>query len=140
VRKEAAVVTAHTHTSIVPGCFRCDLNLDEVQPSLLHAHIVRGSMDCDGQIDRTYIEKPDPDEDPDDFRDRMTGLNLPAKHHMTAPDGTTFTIDVTFTVGGFRWSAPTEEGWVSYEVQWCEDECDLDESTYRDHRAEEAGY
>jgi hypothetical protein len=29
-------VTAHTHTSIVPGCYRCDLSLDEVKSAVMH--------------------------------------------------------------------------------------------------------
>lgn len=26
-------MTAHTHTTIVPGCYRCELSADEVNPS-----------------------------------------------------------------------------------------------------------
>lgn len=106
----------------------------------LHAHIVKSSRDCDGLYDSTYVEQPDPGQDPDDFRDRITALRLPWKHDMTDPNGEPFHIEVRFTVGGFSWSAPTDEGFTSTEVQWCEDECDLGERTFRDHTAEAAGY
>lgn len=50
-------------------------------------------------------------------------------------------VTVKVTRDGFTMHEPTDEGYRSAEVQWCEDpECDTEASSQRDVFAEQMGY
>lgn len=107
--------------------------------STIHAHFNSSSMDCDGQIDRSYVVKARQGEDDLDFHDRIVSLVVSTYALMSQA-----TLQVT-RLGDdevrLDWSEPTDEGYRSTEAVICNrDDCDENETTYRDHRAEEAGY
>lgn len=109
----------------------------------LHAHVNTTSVDCDGPIHRNYVTSP-PVVDADiivpddvafsdiDFMERVF-LNLCSPY---AVEQLTIEVDEN----GFRWHERTEEGFRAGGVRWCTDNCDRTQSSYRDIRAEEAGY
>lgn len=89
-----------------------------------HAHIDIQSQDCDGRISRSYVAS---------YANAEEALDL---HRPTSES---YTI-----VRSGDWICireVTEEGHRSTELTFCEEHgCDEIKSTYRDHRAEEAGY
>jgi hypothetical protein len=112
----------------------------------LHAHIYSAARDCDGLYTRDYIMEPNDDERTGeggwnwfgdlDFKSRV--LN-----HVVSMYGLGGTLTVTTLDDGMahlEWSEATDEGYRIVEATFCEDNCDLGESHYRDHTAEAAGY
>ena len=105
-----------------------------------HAHIERAAQDCDGLYERTNIEHPLDDEDEDDFRSRVYRMCLPHNSDLVDPNGRGFGVEVVFTTNRFHWAAPTDDGFRSVEVAFCDGPCGGDKPTFRDHTAEKAGY
>lgn len=111
-------------------------------PSTLHAHVFRAESDCDGPIQKSYIEtlndaeRLESDNEVNDFHDINFKERILGETVSVFSSGT---LDVT--PNGATWNEPTEEGHRYTEIQWCEDaECDPDVSTYRDIQAEGMGY
>lgn len=102
----------------------------------LHAHVETNSRDCDGDYRKGYVDFLTTTERVSDFgemefkeRVMVSAVSVHAEHG---------TLEVTAT--GLEWRQPTEEGYSSTSVTWCEQE-DCDRSSYqRDFRAEAAGY
>ena len=109
----------------------------------LHAHVEHYSRDCDGPVSGSYVVtlsdeeiaehvKADGVNDFHDlhFKERVLGGIV--SFHAEA--------EVRIHAEGFSYSEPTDEGVRNVEVEWCEDDCDLSERSYRDYYAEAAGY
>lgn len=112
--------------------------------SNLHAHVSTYAVDCDGPISRDYVRTMTPEEQNSDhgdmdFRDRVlcsivstyTCWDGTLRVQSDEMNGLTKTLD---------WTETTEEGGRTAHAQFCEDDCDTEESGYRDHRAESMGY
>lgn len=114
-------------------------------PNTPHAHIDRDATDCDGRMSHSHVVSPTPEELADQFGDihfmeRVVGSATSVYALLD-----TGRLDVTRTGTGtydlkFEWSEPTEEGSIHIEGRFCTDDCNLDESSQRDHRAESMGY
>jgi hypothetical protein len=114
--------------------------------STRHAHVSSESADCDGRYIRSHVvpmtaeEVEESTRDVNDFseinfRERVLGSVVSLTTFRDGQEGS-----VTITEHGFTYSRPTDEGFESVDVTWCEDsDCD-NASTYRDHSAERAGY
>lgn len=111
-----------------------------------HAHVSTSSADCDGPMDRHYVIEQNDDERAEsgqvyndfseiNFRERVLGSIVSLTTLVDGMEGT-----VRIHEHGFDWSRPTDEGYESAEVIWCEDDCDLGERGQRDYFAEAAGY
>lgn len=114
----------------------------------LHAHVDTYAVDCDGPISRSYIITADPERDQRDswdgdgeisFRERVLG------HVASAYTTWQGTLTVTGDeMGGLtkrlEWSEQTEEGGRHVTAVFCDDDCETNATSYRDHRAEEMGY
>jgi hypothetical protein len=103
---------------------------------ILHAHVNSYSSDCDGPIERSFIIVTE-----DTERDGLGELTF--KERVLALQVSFYALagaTVRLTEHGFDYDEPTEEGHRSIEVRWCSDLCDLEEQSYRDIRAEQAGY
>lgn len=97
----------------------------------LHAHVSVESADCDGRYSSAYTLTADEGQDDYDFKVATTGNAL---GHLE--DGST----ASFNEFGFDFYRPTEEGFVSSEIRWCDDGDADRPNTQRDHSAEAAGY
>lgn len=130
-------MTPHTHTEYVEGCFRCDLNQDELD-EMRHFHIAVEGRDCDGDTERTFVSRPTEGSDNGDELEHLVGLYLPLWGEQeirvsVRPLGGLGNVHVSI-------SHPTEEGFRNVEIWSCEDpDCD-DQPTYRDLTAEGEGY
>lgn len=109
----------------------------------LHAHFETAASDCDGLITRDYTITQTDEEAAGEFGD------IEFHDRIVAMVVNTYSLDSEGTLkvsrlgdGDVRmsWSEPTEEGYRATEVTFCHDLCDLDETSYRDHRAESMGY
>lgn len=106
---------------------------------MIHAHFETTATDCDGQIDRAYVVSAYDHEDEIDFHDRIVSLVV---------DTYALLFQATLRIGKLDtdqvqliWDEPTDEGFRHTEVVICNrDDCNENETTYRDHRAEEMGY
>lgn len=104
--------------------------------ALPHAHVSTQSQDCDGRYLHEHVDRPNSIERTEEFGDlhfkeRILG-NIVSFH---AEDGT-----LTVNPGALYWNQPTDEGYTSTHVVWCEqDDCD-DKATQRDFSAERMGY
>lgn len=107
----------------------------------LHAHVSTSSVDCDGPMYREYVETFNDAERAESgkayndfsdlhFKERILGNVVSFHGHGS----------VTFRPEGFTFSEPTDEGYRSAEVRWCEDDCDTDAAWQRDVFAEQMGY
>lgn len=119
---------------------------------MLHAHIYTYTTDCDGPISRDYVMTMNDDElagqdEPNWFGDidfvNRVAVSI-ASFYATCRGGV-LTVKVLDDEYGnekrFTWSEDTEEGSRCNTAIICEAEsCDLDASSYRDHRAESMGY
>lgn len=114
----------------------------------LHAHVATASRDCDGPMYRDYVEAANDLEIAEHNEGEARGYNnfadLTFKARILAgqvsfsPD---VSVKVEVTVHGFTTSEPTEEGYRSSEVRWCEDaDCDPNAASQRDVYAEQMGY
>ncbi len=128
----------------------------------LHAHVEIWASDCDGTIQRTSVVALNTDElhehaltvhaaiergEPDGpywndfheihFKERVLT-------NFANPYAVTEGYDQTITIrrDGFECHEPNDEGGATYvTVEWCEDSrCDPNARSYRDLRAEAAGY
>lgn len=110
----------------------------------IHAHVETHSTDCDGALSGSHVMSPSREERHSqfgeiEFRDRVLVSIMSA---YTAVAGR---LDVTGdhetgTTTRLEWNERTEEGGRSAVATFCEDDCDLDEHSRRDHAAEAAGY
>lgn len=109
----------------------------------LHAHVSTYSVDCDGPIERSNVMTMRDEEIASDFGDIEFHNRVVASVVNTYSLGSTGTLTVTRLSDGdvrIEWHEPTDEGHTSTEALFCNDDCDLGETHYRDVRAEEAGY
>jgi hypothetical protein len=114
----------------------------------LHAHVSTASRDCDGPMYREWVEAMNDDEIAEheaaevrgynDFSDlHFKGRVLSGRVSFHSERG----CQVEITDRGFEVSEPTDEGYSSSEVLWCEDEdCDPNAASQRDVFAEQMGY
>lgn len=108
---------------------------------MTHVHIERDATDCDGRITRTWVQTCG-DTDADDTHEQAWLAIQPP--YWGDPDTSPHDGHAYVSVRGGRityvasWS--TEEGGVAIEATPCFRDCSDAEPTYRDHRAEEAGY
>lgn len=96
----------------------------------LHAHVETSTADCDGRYNNDYVSRPTTDEDDYSFMVRRMSMD-------TSPNARQATL--TVDNDGYVWSENTEEGFVNVQVRWCREDC-ADDTRYRDHTAEAAGY
>ena len=110
----------------------------------LHAHVSTASRDCDGPLYRDWVESLNDDERAmhekangvNDFHDLYFKERILGNHVSFHAE-----CEVHVFPAGFRVSEPTDEGYRSAEVIWCEVEsCDPHESSQRDIYAEMMGY
>lgn len=114
--------------------------------SHLHAHVSTASADCDGPLYRDYVTELNDVEIAE--HERANGINdfhdLHFKERVLASHVSFSPVDnaiVTVAEWGFSTHEPTEEGYRSAEVRWCEDEsCDPRAYSQRDVYAEMMGY
>lgn len=111
----------------------------------LHAHVSTASADCDGPIYRSYVATYNRAETAEhesaqgvnDFSDIHFMQRVMMNHCSPfAVRQMRVTLDET----GVEWHEDTEEGYRNGEIRWCRDDCDTDETGYRDVYAERAGY
>lgn len=113
----------------------------------LHAHVSTASSDCDGPMYRDYVTELNSDEIASHEAAEARGYNdfhdLEFKARVLANAVSFHADDAEIHVfpEGFRYSEPTDEGYRSQEVRWCEDEsCDPNSYSQRDVYAEMMGY
>lgn len=110
----------------------------------LHAHVSTYSVDCDGPMSRDYVLTMDDEERASDFGDitfrnrvlcsivsAYTCWDGTLKVQSDEMEGLTKTLD---------WTETTEEGGRTAHAQFCEDDCDTEESGQRDYFAEAMNY
>jgi len=113
---------------------------------MLHAHLDRTATDCDGRIDDSRILVQNDEERADQFGDISFEARMVGSLVNTYSILNTGSLEVTrFDSGTYdvkvEWSEETEEGYVHATILFCKDEdCDLGETSHRDHFAEAAGY
>lgn len=115
----------------------------------LHAHIDTASSDCDGPMYREYVVSLNDDEvamhdaaeanggvnDFHDYEFKARVLSSQVSWHPLEES------TVTLTQDGFTVHEPTDEGYRSSHVRWCEeDSCDPEAYSQRDVYAEMMGY
>lgn len=113
--------------------------------SNLHAHIDTYAVDCDGPISNSYVMTMNDDEKASEFGDIEFHNRVVASVVNTYSIFQQGTLRVTSGEGAdyvamLEWSEQTEEGGRSTSAFICENDCDTGERSYRDHRAEDAGY
>lgn len=115
----------------------------------LHAHVSSRSVDCDGPIHRDYTTGFNDDEAAEhEAAEANNGWNDFSEIHFmervmmsVASPYAAHQMTVKVDDEGIEVHEQTEEGYRSASVMWCRDRsCELDYSSYRDIRAEEAGY
>lgn len=111
----------------------------------LHAHFESYTTDCDGPITREYVLTMTDDEKTDGMGDlhfcervlcsvaNVYGLFRRGTLRIECEDEGSDEKTLT-------WNEVTEEGTRHVVARICSDDCDTGETTYRDHRAEAAGY
>lgn len=94
-----------------------------------HVHVENQARDCDGLYDRSHVlDGP--------MAENTSLLDLPFTYHGAGSFHHTVDDDGLYTV---EFSVGTDEGFTSTTYRECADDCD-DQSTFRDHTAEAAGY
>lgn len=100
---------------------------------MTHLHVIRHSTDCDGSYTREHVATGD--------------LFEVGVHHLLelTLNGLGYFDLTTFEDGEesryrLRAGAPTDEGGWEIEATECDDDCDTDARSQRDHRAEAMGY
>lgn len=123
---------------------------DEMVAEMRHIHVEGGSSDCDGTYSRSYVYRipdvcdwalrphaPTWEQETPDFHSLVTYVFT----HLPSIWGGPTSIEVDIDAGFMRWGTRTEEGHDSGEARICgETHCAHDRDTFRDHRAESAGY
>lgn len=111
----------------------------------IHAHVSRETSDCDGAISNEYIMSPNEAEV--EASEKANGINdfseIDFRERVLCAIISVYSCEsgrLTVDASGFEWVEQTEEGYRAARVLWCDDDCQRDERTYRDHRAEAAGY
>lgn len=108
-----------------------------------HAHFETAAQDCDGLITRTYTIWANEEETASDFGDIEFTDRIVAMCVNAYSLDSTGRLDVTKLSSGevrLEWGEPTEEGGRSTTATICSDDCEDDDGSYRDHRAESMGY
>lgn len=106
----------------------------------MHAHYATESKDCDGRMDYHGIYRvPDSIKPDDDYKFERLVLG------WVASWDTYFDCDIRLSVNEkgnktITMGMETEEGFTRTHVEFCYDDCDLDEHGQRDHTAESMGY
>lgn len=115
----------------------------------IHAHIDTYSTDCDGGYSRSHVMtlndaerkmagQPINDFHEIDFTNRVVGTVVNAYSLMQ--EGRLTVRNYNDGRVRLNWSEATEEGARHVEATICHDECDTEEHSQRDHRAEAMGY
>jgi hypothetical protein len=124
----------------------------------LHAHIAQHSSDCDGPTGLDWVEEFSTDEaheaaltedamraglghsvyggDFSDLHFKQRVLELTVTLHQDPGCESV----VRITDDGFSVHRQTDEGFNRFEVRWCEDRCNAEESSAYDRFAEAMGY
>lgn len=111
-----------------------------------HAHIATSTADCDGPMHREYTVFVSDEAKAKsaacdgindfweiDFRNDV----LTSQVSLTTVE---FGLRMTATEDGFEWVQPTDEGYRSGEVRWCDEESCSPTYSQRDVFAEMMGY
>lgn len=108
----------------------------------MHAHVEWESQDCDGVLSGSYVMKMTDEETSSEwgeieFQDRVVAY-LVNVHALSG----TLTVSQEDDTPVIEWSESTDEGGrCSRAVFWEDGDCpEPHKSTFRDHRAEVAGY
>lgn len=113
--------------------------------SNLHVHVYSQSRDCDGVYDRTW-------ERWFDHVDSIQGDFMPdisfhewVVNAISSPYSFDIKAVMTFTRDQkgrkvYEYTETTEEGYYSAKAVICEEDCEPEGSTFRDHTAESMGY
>lgn len=103
---------------------------------MFHVHIYREASDCDGVIQRSYIQEVEGDL----YAAYAAEVGWAVAGNKGRVSVSTETFDLSEDEFGYRTFVdyPTEEGYVSITVETCD--CPDFDSTYRDLRAESMGY
>jgi hypothetical protein len=110
------------------------MHQDGTPARIYHIHREWQSRDCDGLYSGTQIFKPGE-------KDYYAFWEETVKEGISAYSTGTLEIKVHGSEMHAEWSEPTEEGFSRWELRMCRDPyCGSDESTYRNHTAEAAGY
>lgn len=112
---------------------------------MLHAHLDRTATDCDGRLDDSRVLTQTDDEKAGEFGDiefhnRMVGSIVNTYSILSTGNLKVIRLGDAAPDVMIEWSEQTEEGYVHAVIRFCEVECDLDESSHRDHFAEMMGY
>lgn len=109
---------------------------------MLHAHIETESVDCDGPVTRNYILTMTDKESADTFGDidfhKRVAAEMVTSYGLFQAGRLLVTKTEHFVT--LEWFEEAEEGVRHRVATICDDDCDLLETVYQDHRAEEAGY
>lgn len=105
----------------------------------LHAHLDWESRDCDGRYSGTSATVINPDESEYDFEIRMLGSRISWPSSYEGP------VEISLHVlesGKHQIVSrqDTEEGYSNAAITFCEDECDVGKTGFRDYTAESMGY
>lgn len=115
----------------------------------LHAHVSSTSVDCDGPIHRSHIDRFNDDENAEHLAaEAKGGVNDFSDIHFMNRVFTNncgpFAVEamtITMDKDSVEWNERTDEGYRAGTITWCNEICDDGRyNTYRDVRAEEAGY
>ena len=115
---------------------------------MLHAHISTAQSDCDGPTYDSYVlamnEKELSGQDENNWFGDIEFMERVAMH-ISNVYATQFggSLEVSVFEDGskrFEWRETTEEGYSNKEATFCEDDCDLGETSHRDVFAEQMGY
>lgn len=104
----------------------------------LHVHVDSTQRDCDGQYDRSHINE---------YKGSMLQeAGIKGCYWINEEIGSIVSIWEgggkleVISANQVSWYTPTEEGYEHIELTFCSDDCNTDNSTYRDHTAESMGY
>ena len=111
----------------------------------IHAHVSTASADCDGPQYSSRVEVFNDEERAE--QERAQGVNDFSDIHFmervfmsVASPYAVHQMTVKVDEEGIDVHEQTEEGYRSAEVRWCRDDCDLEETSYRDVYAEMMNY
>lgn len=109
---------------------------------MIHAHIDSYAVDCDGPIARSHVMTMTEEEKAAEFGDIEFHGRVITSVVNTYSLFANGRLEVKATEHGARldWTERTEEGFRNISAHICEADCATDETSYRDIRAEAAGY
>lgn len=120
---------------------------DQHFAEMRHIHVDSSSRDCDGRYDHGHVVRLNSMR-PEALRPEYLGgeprffdlVSYVFRNEAAIWSGRS-TIEVDTDEGWMRWSTATDEGGAAGEARVCGDPwCAYDESRFRDHTAERAGY